>query len=58
MQTLLRNMQHNEARRGTVQILTIDPVAETLSLYAYTPVFENMLPRETQLPIELVTPAP
>ena len=58
VQTLLRNMQHNEARRGTVQILTIDPVAETLSLYAYTPVFENMLPRETQLPIELVTPAP
>jgi len=58
VQTLLCNMQHNEARRGTVQILTIDPVAETLSLYAYTPVFENMLPRETQLPIELVTPAP
>lgn len=53
VQTIICNMQSDRGRRGTVQILTIDPAAETLALYAYSPTRYEAPPIETMLPLDL-----
>jgi len=53
VQTIICNMQSDRGRRGTVQILTIDPVEETLMLYAYSPIRREAPPIETMLPLDL-----
>ena len=53
VQTIICNMQSDRGRRGTVQILTIDPAAETLTLYAYSPTRYEAPPIETMLPLDL-----
>lgn len=53
VQTIICNLQSDRGRRGTVQILTVDPTAGTLSLYAYSPIRYEAPPIETMLPLDL-----
>ncbi|MDO4492369.1 MAG: metallophosphoesterase [Clostridia bacterium] len=52
-QSILMNMQDNSTRRGTVQFLTIDPEASTLSVYAWSPIFWKKPAFEQVIPIDL-----
>lgn len=52
-QSILLNMQDDNGRRGTVQFLTIDPEASTLTLWAWSPVRPAKEPIEAVVPIDL-----
>ena len=53
VQTVICNMQSDRGRRGTVQLLTVDPAKEVLLLYAYSPIRSEAPPIETALPLDL-----
>lgn len=53
VQTIVCNLQDSRSRRGTVQFLTVDPEASTLSLYAWSPVRFEKEPVEFTLELDL-----